>query len=137
MTPSAFQNGEPILNGDLIPVERDVQHLKALYDGEISYWDEYLGKMLAFLQENQLMENTLLVITSDHGEQFGEHGKWVHANSLYEEVLRVPLYMRYDGIIPAGIVLDNPVQNFDLMPTILEWAGIGSSQNLDAVGLQS
>jgi arylsulfatase A-like enzyme len=65
---------------------------------------------------------------------FGEHGAWVHGSSLYEGVIHVPLLMRYPGRIPVGQV-DTPVQNMDLMPTILELAGIGVPEGLDAMSL--
>ena len=78
-----------------------------------------------------------MLVTSDHGESLGEHGKWTHGSSLYEEVLRVPLLMRYSGVIPAGVVVESPAQNFDLTPTILDWAGVALPQDLQALSLRS
>jgi arylsulfatase A-like enzyme len=137
LTPQGFGIGQPVVSGEIEPNARDVEHLQALYDGEISYWDENLGKMITALEERHLMDNTLFVVTADHGEMFGEHQKWTHMSSLYEEVLRVPFMMRYDGIIPAGTRILGPVQNYDLMPTILDWAGIPIPEDLQAASLKS
>jgi arylsulfatase A-like enzyme len=137
LTADVYKDGEDVIAGKIVPTPRDVEHLKALYDGEITYWDTKLGEMLEFLQAQNLMDNTLLIVTSDHGEMFGEHGKWVHANYVYEEVLRVPLFMRYTGVIPAGTVSEAPTQNFDLMPSILDFAGIPLSKKIQAISLRA
>jgi arylsulfatase A-like enzyme len=136
LTPEVYAWGQDIVEGRLLPAERDIEHLKAMYDGEITYWDSQLGQMLIFLEENHLLDNALIIVTSDHGEMFGEHGKWIHTNSLYEEVLRVPLVMRYIGVIPAGGVVTSPVQNYDLMPTILEWVGLPIPEEVQSTSLQ-
>jgi arylsulfatase A-like enzyme len=137
LTSDVYKNGEDVIAGKIVPTPRDVEHLKALYDGEITYWDAKLGEMLAFLQSQHLMDNTLLIVTSDHGEMFGEHDKWTHANYIYEEVLRVPLFMRYTGVIPPGTVSEAPAQNFDLMPTILDFAGIPLLKKIQAISLRA
>jgi arylsulfatase A-like enzyme len=82
-----------------------------------------------------LTNNTLVVVTSDHGQMFGEHGKWVHRNSLYEEVLRVPLFLYYKGALPANKVVDTPVFTADIMPTILNLAGLPIPAGLDGANL--
>jgi arylsulfatase A-like enzyme len=66
---------------------------------------------------------------------FGEHGEWVHRNSLYEEVLRVPLFLHYPGALPANKVIDAPVFTADLMPTILNLAGLPIPAGLDGANL--
>jgi arylsulfatase len=136
LTPADFMDGENVVAGTLTLDERDREHLLALYDGEIAYWDLYLGQMLDYLQGRGLMDNALLVVTSDHGEFFGEHALWAHGNALYEEVIRVPMLMRYDGVIPAGLVVEAPVQNFDLMPTLLDWAGAPLPGDVQATSLR-
>lgn len=67
---------------------------------------------------------------------FGEHGGWSHAGSLYEEVVRVPLLMRYSGGISPGLAITTPVQTMDLMPTILDYAGITLPVNIQAITLR-
>lgn len=135
VTPAVFGVGQSVVSGDLTLSPRDLQHLIALYDGEIRYWDEQLGLLLDHLEDMGLLQDMLVVLSSDHGEMFGEHGKWVHGSSLYEEVLRVPLLVRYPGVITGNRVITAPVQNMDLMPTILAYAGIPLPDNLQAASL--
>ena len=97
----------------------DLAHLVALYDGEIAHTDEHVGKILQLLEALQLSEKTLVIVLSDHGEAFLEHGKLLHANSLYEEELHVPLIMRLPGVIPAGKRIVGNVSHVDLLPTAL------------------
>ena len=97
----------------------DLAHMAALYDGEIAFTDENVGKVLQVLQDLGLSEKTLVVVLSDHGEAFLEHGKILHGNSLYEELLHVPLIMRLPGVIPAGKRVAGNVSHVDLMPTVL------------------
>ncbi len=131
LTADVYQHGQAVIAGDIVPTERDVFHLKALYDGEITYWDEHLGRLFDRLDAEGILDNSLIVLTSDHGQMFGEHGKWVHRNSLYEEVLRVPLLVRFPGVLPAGEVITTPVVTADLTPTILDLAGLAVPPALD------
>jgi arylsulfatase len=135
LTPEVYQHGQRVVSGEIVPTPRDVEHLLALYDGEITYWDYHLDQFLDRLAAEGLLDNALVVVTSDHGQMFGEHDKWVHRNSLYEEVLRVPLFMRYPGMIPVKVI-DTPVFTGDLMPTILGLAGLPVPAGLDGVNLQ-
>ncbi len=136
LTAEVYQDGQDAVTGKIHPTPRDVEHLISLYDGEITYWDANLGQMLAFLQDHHFMDNALVVVTSDHGEIFGTHGKWTHGSSLYAEVLRVPLFMRYTGVIPPGSVSAAPAQNMDLMPTILDFAGLPLPDDLQSMSLR-
>jgi arylsulfatase A-like enzyme len=107
-----------------------------LYDGEISYLDQHLGKLFNRLDEWGLMDNTLIIITSDHGESFNEHEVWQHGNSLYEEQIRVPLIIRYPGLSAGGRVIEKQiVQTLDLMPTILDIIDIPLPQNVQGRSL--
>jgi arylsulfatase A-like enzyme len=92
------------------------------YDREIRYVDDQLRSFVGGLEQAGLLENTLLVITSDHGEEFLEHGFYGHGATPYEEVVRVPLLFHGAGV-PGGRRLDFPVGLVDLMPTLLELAG--------------
>jgi arylsulfatase A-like enzyme len=103
----------------------DLEQLLALYDGEIRYADDEIGRVLDHLKARGLDRGTLLVATSDHGEEFLEHGSWEHQKTLYEEVIRVPLVVNGPGVAPRR----EPAQTslLDVMPTILAWAGLPAS----------
>jgi arylsulfatase A-like enzyme len=139
LTGEAFSNGTSVISGTIELTARDLEHIVALYDGEIAYWDAKLGELMAYLDSKGLLSNSITVITSDHGQMFGEHGKWVHRNSLYEEVLRVPMLMRYTGVISAGVVVTAPVQPIDIFPTVLDLANIPFTPTLplDGVSLKA
>jgi arylsulfatase A-like enzyme len=103
---------------------RDKERIEALHDGEISYHDEYFGRFLAKLEELGLDENTIVVVTSDHGEEFQEHGSWGHGHSVYQELLGVPLMFRWPGAIPANLRVGPVVSTMDIGPTVLEATGV-------------
>jgi arylsulfatase A-like enzyme len=103
----------------------DLQHLLALYDGEIRATDDQLGRVLDHLARRALGDTTLVVVTSDHGEEFLEHGHWEHQRTLYEEVVRIPLVMRGPGIRPRRETA--PASLLDVAPTITAWAGLPAS----------
>jgi arylsulfatase A-like enzyme len=100
----------------------DLEHLLALYDGEIRYTDDEMGRVLDHLSARGALANTLVVVTSDHGEEFLEHGSWEHQKTLYGEVIRVPLVVRGPGV-PARRE-PAPVSLLDVAPTVLAWAGL-------------
>jgi arylsulfatase len=91
------------------------------YDAEIRYVDEGLGEFVDAIKRIGIWENTLFLITSDHGEEFFEHGVLGHGYSLYQGVIHVPLIFRGPGV-PAGVVVESPVQNVDLAATLLDLA---------------
>ena len=135
VTGEVYGDGQNIVDGIIVPNERDIEHIQALYDGEITYWDTALGEMLDYLDSNGFLANSIIVLTSDHGQMFGEHGLWIHRNSLYEELLRVPLLVRYNGVISPGLVITTPIQTMDVMPTLLELANIPIPPNLESSSL--
>jgi arylsulfatase A-like enzyme len=92
-----------------------------LYDGAIMFVDHWIGKLESYLEERGLLENTLLVIGSDHGDEFYEHGFKHHANHLYSEVLRVPLIFAHGGLLYREPI-PFQVRNIDIGPTILEYS---------------
>lgn len=92
------------------------------YEQEIRYLDDELRRLVDQLDAIVGAENLLLVITADHGEEFGEHGMTLHSQ-LFDEVMHVPLLFRYPPVVPAGLRVDTPVSLVDITPTILELAG--------------
>ncbi|HZM71000.1 MAG TPA: sulfatase, partial [Candidatus Cryosericum sp.] len=101
----------------------DFRTLSDLYDGEIAYVDRRIGEVVASLRGHGLIDETVVVVTSDHGEMLGEHGFMDHKFTLYEPVLRIPLVVRYPRAVPGGQRLDTPVLLQDLYPTLLGLAG--------------
>lgn len=101
----------------------DFEHLEALYDGEIRYTDEVLGRLLASLEAIGFLDNAVVVVTSDHGEEFGEHGGVLHGGKLFEELLHVPLIVSGAGI-DRGVVDPSLVSLVDIAPTLLSLAGL-------------
>ena len=104
--------------------KEDKEQLVALYDGEIRYADEQLAKLLETMKELGILDSTLVVVTGDHGEEFWEHGNVTHAHTLYDELLKVPLVMRWPGRIKPGTVVTNQAGLIDLMPSLLDLVGL-------------
>jgi len=115
--------------------ERDRQRLEALYDGEISYHDRYFALLLDKLREMGIADDTLVVVTADHGEEFFDHGSVGHGHSLYQELLHVPLVMRMPGAFPAGRRVAAPVGLVDIAPTVLDLAGIEIPEEMEGRSL--
>ena len=108
------------------------------YDGEIAFVDSQIGRILEDLEALELLDNTLIVVTSDHGEAFREHVEEGHGLLCYEQTLRVPLIFFAPGRLPAGQVLTRRVSLVDLMPTLVELFGLeppGDLQGRSLVGL--
>jgi arylsulfatase A-like enzyme len=100
------------------PPDRDVEHLIALYDGEIRQTDEDLGDLLTALKGRGLCETSIIIILADHGEQFYEHGHTSH-HGVHDELIHVPLALSIPGLPVAGRVIDRLVSQLDILPTVL------------------
>jgi choline-sulfatase len=90
----------------------------ALYEGEIRYVDECCGRLMTELASLGLEDHTWVVVSTDHGEEMGDHGDFGHGQSLYEELVRVPLIIAGPGVVPSTV--DQPVSAIDLVPTFGE-----------------
>lgn len=101
---------------------------KGRYDESLVYLDAQLGRLFAELKRRGLWDNTVVIVTSDHGEEFGEHNVFFHGNSLYRAALNVPLLMRFPGRVPAGGLIRTPVSLKDLAATIVDLSGGQSGQ---------
>lgn len=111
-----------------LPAE-ERQNIIDLYDGEIRYTDDaLLGPLLDKLRSLGLYDRTLLIVTSDHGEEFFEHGGWTHSWSLYNESIKVPCVIKFPGGRHAGRKVDEFVRLTDLVPTVLEVLGFDPPQ---------
>ncbi len=104
----------------------DVQRLVDLYDGEIAYVDQQFGQLLNFLRAAGQYDDTLIVVAGDHGEAFGEHGDFVHGHLAYDEIMHVPLIVKFPaGMAVPGGEVDTLVQLTDVAPTVLDALGLG------------
>lgn len=95
----------------------DVNYLISLYNEEIAYTDQHIGRLLSYLEESHLIEDTLIILTADHGEEFLQHDYIGRCHSLYEELIHVPLIFHAPKIFPSHTV-DAPVSILDVVPTI-------------------
>jgi arylsulfatase A-like enzyme len=107
----------------------------ALYDAGILYVDYHIGRIYRALERAGILDETLLIITSDHGDSLGEHGSMGHGLLLYEQVLKVPLVMRYPRIYPPRLRVSEAVSLVDVLPTIEHILGLPRSPLRDAVSL--
>jgi arylsulfatase A-like enzyme len=112
------------LKFDVTEAEKQLGHAVGLYDGEIAFNDKNVGRLLDTLKELEVYDNTLIIYTSDHGEEFGEHDAFYdHGPYLYDEEVWVPLIVKLPGGGEAGKVIETPVSLIDITQTILEVAG--------------
>ena len=95
-----------------------------LYDAEIYRIDASIGRLIAYLKEKKLYDKTIIMVTSDHGEEFKEHGSFGHFHQLYSELINVPLIIRFPKIIPGGVVSEIPVSSVDISSILLDMASI-------------
>ena len=114
--------------------EQELLHLAALHAAEIHYLDRVVAGFLSRLEALGLARDTLIVLTADHGDQFGEQGKVTHGESLHNRVHHVPLGFRWPGRIEPGATPD-PVELIDVMPTLLDLASVDLPDAVDGSSL--
>ena len=117
---------------------RDLEHLVALYDGEIRWTDHWIGKLRGLLEERGVAGRTLVVLTADHGEAFFEHGRKGHRKDLFDETVRVPLVMWGAGVEGGegdGRRIASQVRTIDIYPTLVEAAGLEAVPRLQGRSL--
>ncbi|MDQ7006848.1 MAG: sulfatase-like hydrolase/transferase [Acidobacteriota bacterium] len=116
------------------PAPSDVLAYRDLYDGQVRWADSLVGRLVDHLESRGLLQQTVIVVTSDHGEEIFERGQFDHGDTLYEEVTHVPLLIWGPRQLPSGRRVDHPVSLVDLAATILDLAGVdaplGTSRSL-------
>ncbi|MBM4245244.1 MAG: sulfatase [Deltaproteobacteria bacterium] len=113
------------------PAVRD----RHLYAGEVRYTDDVLDRLLERLDALGVLDDTIVVVTADHGDEFGEHGLIGHAKTVYDEVLHVPLIILSPHLVPAGRTIDTPVSLVDLLPTLLDLVRLPAPRELHGESL--
>jgi arylsulfatase A-like enzyme len=104
--------------------QRDLDHLIALYDGEIRWTDHHVGMILDELNHTDLLDKTIVAVTSDHGTEFFEHRQKAHRKTLFDEVIRIPLIVRCPWRLAPGTRIRHQVRIVDIGPTLLQLAGL-------------
>lgn len=126
-THEGLSRPEAIFNHKSIP-QRDRKGILALYDGEIAFTDMAVGKLLEEMKTLGILENTLIIVSSDHGESFGEHQYFSeHGDFVYDVTVKVPLIFHWPGKIPSGRRIKENVRLIDVLPTVLSLLGIPDS----------
>jgi arylsulfatase A-like enzyme len=114
--------------GDYSPEQ--VQRMKETYDGAIAYTDRALGRFFGRLKELGVYDKATIMLTADHGEAFGEHGVFLHAHHLYDEIVRAPLIVKAPHMSKRGAYSPTLAQSIDLFPTIARAFGLPLAKDL-------
>jgi choline-sulfatase len=107
-----------------------IEDVKALYDAEIVGFDHFFGEFITFLKDNDLYQNSMIILLSDHGEEFFEHKRWAHGSDLYNEQIRIPLLIKFPEQKYQGKKIEENVSLQDVLPTIMNYYGIKYTKNI-------
>lgn len=121
--------------GDWPPPATDIAEVIAQYDGAVAFADAQVARLLAYLDEHGLSDRTIVIVTGDHGEGFGEHGVTFDHYGLHEEIVHVPLIVRFPGRLPRGRVVEELVGHVDLGPTLFQLFGFAVPEQMQGVSL--
>lgn len=118
------------------PPQAMIDYIEGVYLGEVAFVDAQIGRLVDSLEEMGLYDRTTLIVTSDHGEEFWEHGGFEHGHTLYDELVHIPLVIKFpehDGI--AGKSIDSQVRILDIMPTVFELVGLEQPESFAGISL--
>jgi arylsulfatase len=122
--------------GTVTLTEAQRDQLVRLYDGEIAYVDAGIGQVTAALKKMGRWDDTLVILSADHGEAFGEHGLYYHSHSLYEEEVRVPCIIKPPRARPPVREIPGTVRNLDIPVTILDYCGVDGLEEVQGQSLR-
>ena len=134
---SVNQDNRAFFAGKIKMEDEDFYILRFLYDGAIAYLDYRVGGLVDYLKVNNLLDDTILIITSDHGENIGEHNLMDHQFCLYDTLLHIPLVIRFPKEFPPGLRITKQVQNIDILPTLLDIINVNSDMEMEGNNLLS
>jgi len=118
--------------------KEDIRNKEALYRGEVSFMDVYIGKIMEDLEKKDILDKTLVVVVGDHGEAFGEHREYAgHSVFCYQENIRVPFFLFNPGLFNNPEVVRDRVSTADIMPTLLELSGLETDEGIQGKSLVS
>jgi arylsulfatase A-like enzyme len=130
-----IDNVRPFSNGDKVAPPGTRQAFTNLYDAEIAFNDHHFGRLIAGLEALDQFDDSLILLISDHGEEFFEHGGWEHGRTLNGDQLNVPMILKLPGGVAAGLELDPVVRQVDVLPTLLDTLGVEIPADLDGQSL--
>ncbi len=126
---------QAVRDGEVVPTELEIEQYRALYDGLIRKIDDEIGTVLEELKARGLYDEALIIVTSDHGDGFMEHGFISHSTTPYDELIRVPLIVKLPGNQHRGQVVEQQVRLIDIVPTVMEVVKIRADRELPGCGL--
>lgn len=126
---------DKIVAGQLTVTARDRERVIALYDSDISYNDQQFGAMLDLLKKAGRDGETMIVFTSDHGEEFWDHGRIGHGQSLRQELIHIPMWIYYPPLFPAGKTVEEGTELVDVLPTLADAFGVPIPKNVQGESL--
>jgi choline-sulfatase len=128
-----FQPGK--MGCSIIPPKPDIERLRAIYDSAVSYHDLQVGRLIKQLKSWGIWDQTMLIITADHGEEFFEDMRCGHGGSLRDSLIRVPLLIRDPSRFPGGTIIDEGAEGVDLLPTMMAALGQPALPNVQGDSL--
>ncbi len=115
--------------------DQDKRFIIGLYDEEVSFTDQQLGRFISGLKQRGLYDDSLIIVTADHGEEHWDHGSFEHGHTLYQELLHVPLLIKYPGNRDAGRKVGGIASIIDIFPTILDYLGLDQLPQFQGISL--
>ena len=126
-----IENGRKLLRS---ADKKQIADIQRIYNSGVFTFDHYFGHFLDFLRERKLYDDATIILLSDHGEEFNDHGAWEHGHSLYNELIHIPLIVKFPENRYAGRRVDLPVSIMDILPTLLELYRIPNAKSPDLEG---
>jgi len=123
------------LDARLALTKKDIEFLIACYDSEISYTDQYIGIILEELKELGLYDNSIIILISDHGQEFMERAQFGNGHSVYQELIHVPLIVKLPEQRNKNKVVENYVSLIDIMPSLINFLEFRMPENLEGKSL--
>lgn len=115
--------------------EKERKDIKTIYEAGVYTFDHRFGEFIDFLEEKGIYENSMIFLLSDHGDEFMDHGAWDHGHSLYNELIKIPLMVKFPGNQYANRKIDSLVSITDILPTIMEVANVTMDESIHQDGL--
>ena len=128
----AFTHDKQFLKG--VP-DKERQARELLYDADVKAFDFYFGTFIDHLKKTGIYDRSLIVFLSDHGEEFYEHGGWFHGHSHYDEIIRIPIFIKFPGNIHAGSEVSDLAGIIDVLPTLGDYLGLEMPVRIDGISL--